>query len=75
MDKKELIALVKKIIAGEGEEREIDEMIELFLKNVPDPEADDYIFQLEYEGLSAEDIVEKALNYKVIQLPSSNEKS
>ncbi len=69
MDKNELIALVKKIETGEGTEEEVNEMITLFLKNVPDPEAIDYIFQPEYQDLSAKDIVEKSLNYKITQLP------
>lgn len=64
MKKQELIELVKRIRSGEGTEEEQDNLIEIFLENVPDPNATDYIFELEYEDLTPEQIVEKALNYK-----------
>ena len=57
-----------KIQAAEGSEEEINNMLDLFLKNVPDPNAVDYIFSIEYENLSAQEIVEKALKYRSIQL-------
>jgi len=67
MEKQELIDLVIKIQNVEGTEKEIDEMIEL---SVSDPEAIDYIFSKKFEGWSAENIVEKALEYKAQQLPA-----
>ncbi len=69
LNRNELIELVSKIIAVEGTEEEIDEMLNLFEKNVPDPEAVDYIY---YTELSPEEIVDKALSYKPIILPPYN---
>ena len=68
MEKEELIELVKKIQAVEGSEEEIDGMIDEFLENVPDPNASDYIFEKEYEDLTPQEIVDKALSYRPIQL-------
>jgi len=42
--------------------------VEQFLENVADPAAANYIFDLAYEDLSAEEIVEKALAYKPVIL-------
>jgi len=41
-------------------------MVDQFLENVPDPNAASYIFDLEYEDLTAEEVVDKALTYKSI---------
>ncbi len=69
MNKKELIQLAKNIINSIGkDEEENNEMLLRFLKNVPDPNASDLFFSLEYDGLTAEEIVEKALSYKPFQL-------
>ncbi|MDR2272058.1 MAG: hypothetical protein LBF27_14225 [Sphingobacterium sp.] len=65
LSRQELIDLVKRISNAEGTtEQEDDDMLDLFLENVPDPNAADYIFSKEYEGLSAEEIVDRALAYK-----------
>ena len=64
MKRRQLIALVNKIIEANGTEEEIEELIDLFLNNVPDPNADAYIFDSEYEKLTPEEIVDKALDYK-----------
>lgn len=68
MKREELIELVKRISNAEGTESEIDKMVETFENSVPDPNALDYIFQKEYEHLSAEEIVDKALSYKSFNL-------
>lgn len=69
MDKGELIELAKNIINAVGKtEEETDGMLQRFLDNVPDPNASDLFFSLHYEDLTAEEIVEKALSYKPIQL-------
>lgn len=68
MNKQDLIELVKKIQSGNGTEDEQDELIELFSANVPDPNAIDYIFDIEYDHLSPEEIVEKSLNYKSFKM-------
>lgn len=65
LNRTELIELVKKIIDAAGKtEQENDEMLDTFLDNVPDPNAGNYLFELEYDGLTPEDIVDKALSYK-----------
>ena len=68
MNRTDLIQLVEKIQAAEGTEAEIDNLIDTFLENVPDPNAADYIFQKEYENLTIEEIVDKALSYKPFML-------
>ncbi len=65
MDKKELIDLVDRIKECDGTEEEIDELIDLLEKNVPDPNVGDLIF---YRELSSEEIVDIALSYIPIQL-------
>jgi hypothetical protein len=65
MTRDQLIELVKKIAAAEGTEQELDAMLDLLKKNVPDPRVSNYIF---YDELSPEAIVDKALAYKPIQL-------
>ena len=65
MTREQLIELVNKIANADGTEKEIDQMVELLEKNVPDPRVSNYIF---YDELSPEAIVDKALAYKPIQL-------
>lgn len=67
LTREELINLVNKIVECEGAEEEIDEMIEIVKRNVPHPEISDLIYWNE-EELTPEQIVDKALNYKPIQL-------
>ncbi|GLC28921.1 bacteriocin immunity protein [Clostridium omnivorum] len=68
LSKNELIEIVKRIINVEGTEEEIDEMIEVFERNVPHPAASDLIFYPEKGEVTPEEIVEEALNYKAISL-------
>ena len=65
MTREELVELVKKIAAVDGTEEEIDNMLELLKKNVPDPRVSNYIF---HTNLTPEEIVDKALAYRPIQL-------
>ena len=67
LTREELINLVNKIVECEGSEEEIDEMIEVVKRNVPHPEISDLIYWNE-EELTPEQIVDKALDYKPIQL-------
>ncbi|MDU2897166.1 MAG: bacteriocin immunity protein [Clostridium sp.] len=67
LTREELINLVIKIIECEGSEEEIDEMIEVVKRNVPYPDISDLIYWSEDE-LTPEQIIDKALNYKPIQL-------
>ena len=67
--KEELIQLANDIINAVGQtEEENDELLRIFLENVPDPNASDLFFSIECEDLTADEIVEKALSYKPIQL-------
>ena len=64
--KKEITELVQQIINAEGKtEREIDELIDLLHLKVPHPAVSDLIF---HDDLTVEEIVEKAMSYKPIQL-------
>lgn len=66
MSKEDLIILVEKIMKCDGTEEEIDEMIKLLEKNVPDPRVSDLIFW--GEERTPQEIVEIALSYKPILL-------
>lgn len=68
LSREELIKLVEKMCNGEGSDDEISEWIELVEKSVPDPNVSDLIFWND-EGLTPEQIVDRALNYKPIKLP------
>ncbi|KOP80178.1 hypothetical protein AMS59_01890 [Lysinibacillus sp. FJAT-14745] len=66
LNRDELILLVTRIMKAEGKtEEENDRLLEEFLDNVIDPEAANYIF---YDNLPPEEVVDKALSYKPIQL-------
>lgn len=71
MQKSELLELVKEIMNPIGKtEKEIDILISQLQMNVPHPDVSDLIY---FEENTAEEVVEKALNYKVIPLlPPSN---
>ncbi|MFC9541574.1 hypothetical protein ACFTQ7_17105 [Lysinibacillus sp. NPDC056959] len=58
--------LVTRITNAEGKtEAEDDQLLEEFLHNVIDLEAANYIF---YDNLLPDEVVDKALSYKPIQL-------
>lgn len=65
MSREELIQLVSKIKNCKGNEKEIDNMIDLLERNVVYPEISDLIF---YNEKTAEEIVDIALAYQPIQL-------
>ncbi|HEX9509494.1 MAG TPA: hypothetical protein VF939_03365 [Puia sp.] len=65
MTREELIELVKKISTADGTEDEINKMVELLKQNVPDPRVTNHIF---YAELTPEEVVDRALAYKPIQL-------
>lgn len=68
MTKEELIELVRKISEAEFEtEEQYNEAHDLFLSNVPDPEASRFIYNGK-PSLTPKEIVEKALAYKPIIL-------
>lgn len=64
MQRQELIELIRKIQRSEVTE-EADNDIDLLCRSVADPQAANYIY---YEELSAEEIADKIINYKPIQL-------
>jgi hypothetical protein len=74
LDKQHLIALVQEIMHGKGDDQQIAEWRELLDRSVPCPAG--YVFDLIFYpdgyGLgrtpTAQEIVEKALSYKPIQL-------
>ena len=65
MTREELIRLVEKIMVAEGTEQELDAMLDLLMDKVADPEVSNYIY---YDDLTPEQVVDKALAYRPIQL-------
>jgi hypothetical protein len=66
LNKEELIDLVKDIMDVKGKtEEQLVELLEVLKKNVPHPAPSDLIY---WENLTPEEIVDKALSYKPIQL-------
>ena len=66
MTREELIELVIEIIQVKGKtEEQLNILLERLESNVPDPNVSDLIY---YEDLTPEQIVDKALSYKPIQL-------
>lgn len=66
MTREELIELITSITTVEGKsEQEIDNLIDVFIANVPHPSPTNLIY---YEDLTVEEVVDKALSYKPIQL-------
>ncbi|MFI1968094.1 hypothetical protein BLA24_21155 [Streptomyces cinnamoneus] len=68
MTREELIQLVERIMAGEGEtEAEHDELVHTLERNVIHPAVTDLIYHTRPE-LTAEEVVDRALAYKPIAL-------
>ncbi len=67
LKKEELIKLVERMCKGEGSDDEISEWMELLEQNLLDPNISDLIFW-NNEDLTAEQIVDRAMNYKPIIL-------
>lgn len=61
----ELVDLVRKIFAGNGTEEEISNLLDVLKKNVPHPSPGNLIY---WEDLTPEEVVDKCLAYKPIQL-------
>lgn len=78
MTREELIELGNKIVNCVGTEKEQDEMYELFSKNVPHPSGANLFYYPENYNArkdnitdyrpTVEEVVDKALSYKPIQL-------
>ncbi|MDR2949363.1 MAG: bacteriocin immunity protein [Prevotella sp.] len=66
MTRKELIQLVEEILDVEKySEEQIDHMLEVLHRNVPHPAVTDLIY---WDDLTPEEIIDKALDYKPIQI-------
>lgn len=66
LTREELIALIKEIMDVKGKtEKQLDNLINTLERNVPHPAPSDLIY---WENLSPEEVVDKALSYKPIQL-------
>lgn len=68
MDRIELIKLVERILSAEDTEKKLHELIELLEAHIPDPQVVNYMYSKEYEDLTPEQIVDKALSYKPFYL-------
>ncbi|WP_420212030.1 hypothetical protein ACN8ZM_18885 [Burkholderia aenigmatica] len=69
MNRDELIVLVGRMRESNyTSDEEAENDVEILNKNVLDPYAMDYIFQKEYEDMSLEEVVDKILSYRPIQL-------
>ena len=67
LSREDLVRIVQRIQDAAGTADEQDQLIETLVNNVIDPNVTDYIFWSKPE-LSADEIVDKALAYKAIQL-------
>ena len=67
LTKEDLIKLVQELMDNEMTEQERGEKLDLLQNNIIDPRVASYVYNLE-GVLTAEQIVEKALNYKPILL-------
>ena len=67
MSRAQLIRLTERIMAYEGTQDEVSEWLTILERNVPDPEVSNYIFWPDRE-MTSEEIVDRALAYKPIQL-------
>lgn len=66
LSKWEIVNLIEQITNCEDKcEEDIDRLIEELERGVPDPQISDYIF---WSDMTAEQIADKALEYKPIQL-------
>lgn len=69
MNRDELIVLVRRMRESNyASDEEAENDVEILNKSVSDPYAMDYIFQKEYEDMSLEEVVDKILSYRPIQL-------
>ena len=69
-EREELLALVQKIVECAGSEEEIDIWLDELQSRVPHPAVTDLIYHNE-TSLTVEEIVDTALAYRPMRLPSS----
>ena len=70
LSREAVVALVKKLLAAKGTEEEQKEWLGLVVASVPHPTVSNLIYYPDVM-LSAEEIVDLALNYSPIALPES----
>lgn len=63
LDRLQLIDLVKRIMACDGTEQQVDQWLQMVKQNVPDSNVSDLIYHSERE-MTAEEIVDAALAFK-----------
>ncbi|KAK1180828.1 bacteriocin immunity protein [Streptomyces sp. NBS 14/10] len=67
MTRDELVNLVERVMAGEGTESEHDALVRLLEENVPHPRVLNLIYYSD-PPLTAQEVVDKALAYRPIEL-------
>lgn len=70
LTKQQLVVLVQRLMKADGTEEELDQIEGLVRSNVPHPAISDLIYYPKVE-MTAEAIVEAALNYQPIRLPGA----
>ena len=70
LTREQMIALVERIIRHEGDEDQIGEWLDQLARAIPNPHISDLIFWPAKgdENLTAEQIVDKAMQYRPIEL-------
>jgi hypothetical protein len=70
LTRKEMIALVERLMRGEGDEAEAGEWIEQLARSLPNPHIGQIIFwpEPDEQDLTAEQIVDKAMRYRPFAL-------
>jgi hypothetical protein len=70
LTREEMIALVERLKRGEGEDAEASDWISQLERSLPNPHISDLIFWPKEgeENLTAEQIVDKAMEYRPIEL-------
>ena len=63
-----MVSFIEDVVNCVCTEEEIDAIVELLIKETGCPEILDYIFYPENDEVTAEEILEKALSYKSINL-------
>ena len=70
LTREEMIALVERIIRHDGDEDQISEWLDQLARAIPNPHISQIIFwpEPDEEGLTPEQIVDKAMQYRPIEL-------
>ncbi|MGC4068451.1 MAG: bacteriocin immunity protein [Polyangiaceae bacterium] len=72
MTRDELVGIVRRIMTAHGSEEQLDELLATLESNVPHPAVSDLIFYPpDGHDLTADEIVDQALQYRVTDLGAS----